>query len=354
MSFERRHGAPTRGHSSPNEPGEPRGFFKLIGDVIIFVIRLVRNWRSPQPKRRQHKPAPIPKRKVSRRTARGFAWDVGREEGDLRIPEEPTPTRPLPRALSRERRVVRVVFWRLGRPVARFHRRTSTRNLLFIYLGPLGAVSLVAMTMFIIHGFAKPASGASSLPPEAAKRLLLTQIASQLETNQTDAAWHNIEKLRANSPNDAVVENLAGTVFAMRKDYDQARAAFQKAMTLEPNGVAARNNLAEIEFSTKRYAEAEQLYRALLPQTPRKALTAYHIYLCLLLQHRDTEAKELFALIPSPPSTSSPAWFYAQAGRAFIEGNKAEGQQYLENGRLYYPELSKLYEPSLKQLGFTK
>jgi len=150
------------------------------------------------------------------------------------------------------------------------------------------------------------------------------------------------------------VENFAGTALALKKDYDGARSAFENSLKLDPDNGAARNNLAEIEFNAKHYAEAERLYREVLPNTPRKALVGYRIYTCLLLLKRDGEAAEMFGQFPQPPSGNSPAWYYAVATKAFLDGDAGKANEYLSQARMYYPDMATLYDPTLRQLGYIK
>ncbi len=351
MPPQRKHGTPTRGHSAPGESSNK--LFTLIGDVVVFLIRWAKKRKADAKRSRRKKYQPkIPARKVGR----GKSWQRAEAEWDKggRRPEEATAFRLPPRAHSRDQRLLRVGIWRATRPLVRFHRQMPTKRLLQVYLIPLGVIS-IALTIWLFprHG-SQSATPATTQTPAERIRMLTARTADQLKNERVDAALKNIEELRTLAPNDASVENLAGTAYAMQKKYDDARSAFKKALEIDPNSVAAKNNLAEIEFSAKRYAEAETLYRDLLPKTPRRALTAYHIYLCLLMQDRDKEAEAYLTLFPAPPSATSPAWYFAKAGYAFNEGKKRDAERYLADARRYYPELAPLYEPSLKQLGYIK
>ena len=131
---------------------------------------------------------------------------------------------------------------------------------------------------------------------------------------------------------------------------DDPNAQSAKPPRLTPAELELKTNLAETEFSLKHFTEAEQGYREILVSTPRKPLAVYHIFTCMLLQGSREEADCYIAGIPQ--LENSPALFYAEATRAFLDGEASKAQEKLNIARSLFPDLCPFYDQTLQKLGY--
>ncbi len=133
-----------------------------------------------------------------------------------------------------------------------------------------------------------------------------------------------------------------------KMDLAGERSGYGQTLKLNEPEFSSKEILAETAFKGRQFAEAEVLYRELLPESRRRSVVLYHIFLCILMQDRAKDAEELFP----PNAQPSPAWFYARAALEYHNGNKAEAEALLQEARLNYPAFVSLYDPALRSLGF--
>ncbi|HSK28512.1 MAG TPA: XrtA/PEP-CTERM system TPR-repeat protein PrsT, partial [Candidatus Limnocylindria bacterium] len=106
-------------------------------------------------------------------------------------------------------------------------------------------------------------------PNSGALALLAT---SYMRTAQLDKAMEAAQKLTHDHPKSALGPTLAGIIHVWRNDPDQARAAFQRARTLDPDGPGAGLNLATLDFKEGNLEAARQVLVETVeknPQNPR-------------------------------------------------------------------------------------
>lgn len=250
-------------------------------------------------------------------------------------------------------RWLRVRFGLAGREASRFHRRTPTRRLLGLYLGPLAVAAAIAALVVFLRGTPVTPQIIPITAEEKASQLLSTT-ELLLKKKDADAAWVNIEILRRVQPDNILVENYAGVALALRKDYAGAKQAFLEVLKRDPKNTATLYNLAEVEFALKNYEEAARLYGEVMPYTEQKGLTGYRLFTSLLLSNRIEEANRVFAKFPVPPSGRSPAWYYAKGTRAFLAGNDTEARAFIADAYKHAPSGCALYDDVLEQLGYLK
>lgn len=250
-------------------------------------------------------------------------------------------------------RWLRVRFGLAGREANRFHRRTPTRSLLGLYLGPLAVVATIAALVLFLRGTpVMPQIIPITAEEKATQLLSATELL--LKKKDVDDALVNIELLRHMQPDNILVENYAGVALALRKDYIAAKQAFLEVLKRDPKNTATLYNLAEVEFALKNYEEAARLYGEVLPNTEQKGLTGYRLFTCLLLLNRTEEADRVFAKFPVPPSGRSPAWYYAKGTRAFLAGKDTEARAFIADARKHAPSGCALYDDVLERLGYMK
>jgi Tfp pilus assembly protein PilF len=115
------------------------------------------------------------------------------------------------------------------------------------------------------------------------------------------------------------------------KNVDLARQKFRHAVELDPNYVAAHNDLAAVEITQKRYAEAEPLLRAALEKDPEAPLALLN--LGIVLDHLGRYEEAVPVLRKS--LQLRPHWVPTKVylGIALVETNElAEAEPFLLRG----------------------
>lgn len=102
--------------------------------------------------------------------------------------------------------------------------------------------------------------------------------------------------------------NLRGAIYTKLRDFDKARAAFQKALELRPGLMEAMFNLAELDFVEKKFAAAETAFRKLKEEHSNRfashadaeKLIDYKLFISTLLQSTapgDSKEREALAML---------------------------------------------------------
>jgi tetratricopeptide (TPR) repeat protein len=103
-------------------------------------------------------------------------------------------------------------------------------------------------------------------PQHGAARLVLAR--ALIQRQDYDAAEKVLDELLKAGPNIAGVHAELGVLYARRNDVTRARAAFARALALEPTHVDAIEALAAVDFATGRRAEALALIEHALATAP--------------------------------------------------------------------------------------
>ena len=89
-------------------------------------------------------------------------------------------------------------------------------------------------------------------------------VMTQLRLKQYDKAMESVKALEKQQPNDPLVQNLKGGVYLGMKDAANARASFEKALTLSPTYFPAVENLARLDLQEKHPEAAKKRFETLL------------------------------------------------------------------------------------------
>ena len=85
-----------------------------------------------------------------------------------------------------------------------------------------------------------------------------------LRTNQPDKALEALAALEKEIPNDPTLHNLKGAAYGSKKDVANARKSFEQALAIAPDYFSAAHNLAQLDLSQNRPADARKRYEAFL------------------------------------------------------------------------------------------
>lgn len=121
-------------------------------------------------------------------------------------------------------------------------------------------------------------------------------IATLLRNREFDKALAAVERMEKKAPaGNALPANLRGTVLAGKGDLPGARAAFEKALEIDPTFLAAASNLATLDLREGHPGDARQRYETLLKKDPKNARAA--VALAVLTARTGGSADEVLALL---------------------------------------------------------
>ena len=196
----------------------------------------------------------------------------------------------------------------------------------------------------------------------------VTRTTSQLESmydnafRAFDSANYNealkaLDMIDARQPNLAESYNLRGVVYMRQEKYDDAEAAFRKALSIEPKFWNASFNLAEVPFLKNDWSEARNRFEALIagenqglePETIQ--LIQYKILLTFVLQGKANMVA--WILNKFELTKESPALYYSNAAIALHQGNEEEANEWLSAAEKHFSApLNKLYSESFYEMGW--
>ena len=192
-----------------------------------------------------------------------------------------------------------------------------------------------------------------NLSPEQRARLqeLLTDASNYIGGIRIQEAFEKIIEAEAIAPDLFQIHNLRGAAYTKIRDFDKARAAFQKALDTNPQAFMSRFNITELDFVEHKYADAEKNFRALINDTPQmtadtKRLVEFKILISQLKQGKKEEAMKIqnsFGLLDEENQEmhhffeDTPAYFFGQAAFAFEDDNEEEARGWIRSAESIYP-----------------
>src|SRR5205085_11839576 len=114
-----------------------------------------------------------------------------------------------------------------------------------------------------------------------------------LYTNRLGEAKGCLERWLAYSPGDSQALYLRGMVWQGMGNPDKAGQDYRDAVRRDPEHLPARKRLAEHLLHTNRYAEASELFEALLKEEPEDAALRLGLARCHRLQGETAQAEAL-------------------------------------------------------------
>ena len=240
--------------------------------------------------------------------------------------------------------------------VSRFHRATPLRRITAIYLALLA--SLVLIVGFAVFG---TKTETKLLPPltvpeppstESKIRSLVQDTITQIMERRLDEAEKSLAALKALQPSHPAILSHAGAIELQRKNYEKAREYYQAVLEENPRSYVANFNLAEIDFVTRDYPEAERRLKILIQAKPTNDFLRFRLFLCALLQDDESRARHVLESIPQ--GGKSPTWHYATAALLIRENKDLQADELMAQARILYPKESAFYDKTLKKLEIIK
>ena len=97
----------------------------------------------------------------------------------------------------------------------------------------------------------------------------LSLITAHLRRKEFDQALAATATLEKKQPNNPLTYNVKGVVYAAKGDVKSARAAFEKALSLQFNYLAAARNLARFDLADKKPEDAKKRFETILAKEPK-------------------------------------------------------------------------------------
>ncbi len=99
-------------------------------------------------------------------------------------------------------------------------------------------------------------------------------VMARVRERQYDKALEAVSRMEKKAPQSPVPAGLRGSVLAAKGDTKGARAAFEKALQVDPTFFPAAANLANFDLRDNRPGDARQRYEAILAKDPKHAQAA--------------------------------------------------------------------------------
>ncbi len=147
----------------------------------------------------------------------------------------------------------------------------------------------LAVALLVAVGMAACGRQAASTSPEA----LVGEASTLLDQNKAQEALDLLNKALARA-DSAEGRYLLGNAYSELERFEEAEAAYLKALELDPAYADARSNLAVAYYMLGRPAEAEETIRQVLSEHPQDADLHYNLGSVLAAQGRTAEAEAAF------------------------------------------------------------
>lgn len=115
-------------------------------------------------------------------------------------------------------------------------------------------------------------------------------VEAELNAKRFDKALAAVQKLEQRQPDNAQVHNLKGKVYAARGDVPAARAAFDKALALQPAYFTAVANQAQLDLVEKKPEAAKKRFEAFLAKDSKNFGAMAALSELAMLQGKPDEA----------------------------------------------------------------
>jgi tetratricopeptide (TPR) repeat protein len=212
---------------------------------------------------------------------------------------------------------------------------------------------IAAIMILVFSSFA-----ASNVAPSKTElEAMYSKAFRAFEGNSFSDALKQLDEIDARQPEVAESHNLRGVILMRQGNYDEADAALQEAVRIDPKFWNARFNLAEIPFLKKSWTEARDRFQKLLSSNvadlagDAAELIQYKILLTYLLEGNQSMVDSIVAKFKLSPET--PAVPYSNAAIAFQHKNGDEARDWIATAQKdFSPQSNRLFAESLYEVGW--
>ena len=163
-------------------------------------------------------------------------------------------------------------------------------------------------------------------------------------------------------PDDPGLLNLIGAAQVEFRDFDKAMECFKKADSLMPDNAEIVFNIAELNFVTKNWEEAERNLSRVLQLAPASNKAHFHLnrlteFKLLLVKLKMNKAAEAATMAEKYDYLDdSPYPYYAEAAILFSKGKEMEAEAVMaRGGRIFQdPNVIAPWQDTMMEFGYIK
>jgi Tfp pilus assembly protein PilF len=161
----------------------------------------------------------------------------------------------------------------------------------------------------------------------------------------------NLSDEIARNPTDPIPLIRRGNIYGEEKMWNEARNDYQKALTLDPQLMAPRLDLAELQLRQKQYDQARSSFAALVKDKDFGDLASYKVFLCDLLACHEAVASQELAVFDG--AGENPSYYFGNVAWDVVHKDIDGARGYLRSGlRIYNRGKVNLYLCNLAELGY--
>jgi putative PEP-CTERM system TPR-repeat lipoprotein len=135
----------------------------------------------------------------------------------------------------------------------------------------------------------------------------LALITTYLRQRQADKALDALKTLEKKQPGNPLTHNLRGVSLSLKRDFQGARASFERAVQLRPTYMPAVNNLVRLDLRDKKTEAAKKRYESILKKEPNneQALSGLAVLLRVTGANQQEVEKLLRQSVAANPQSPS-------------------------------------------------
>jgi tetratricopeptide (TPR) repeat protein len=167
-------------------------------------------------------------------------------------------------------------------------------------------------------------------------------------------AIYEAEKIFSKS---AELFNLLGSCYVEMRSFEKAKTCFEEALKINPRNVSIRFNVGEVQFVTKEWQAAHDLFQEILGAIPpsNMALSRLIEFKILLCKIKLGQSDEVTILAQKYDFLDdSPFYYYAQAALAHEADKKTEAEEWQARaGRIFRdPNIIAPWQDTFVEFGY--
>ena len=185
---------------------------------------------------------------------------------------------------------------------------------------------------------------------------LLNDASAYIGGIRIQEAFEKIIEAEEIAPDLFQIHNLKGAAYTKIRDFEKARASFERAIELNPGAFMSKFNITELDFVEHKFADAEKNFQKLIDEAPKmelgtRRLIEFKILISQLSQDKDAEAEATQKKFDYLEDT--PAYYFGNAAIAFDADDEDEARGWIRSAeRIYPPQDVSVYVDSFIEMGW--
>jgi len=165
---------------------------------------------------------------------------------------------------------------------------------------------------------------------------IVSKASRDLNDGKIDDAANDAQQATKLDPDNPETANLLGIIATKKKDYSEAVAQFNRALTENPKFYTAKFNLTDALMLQGNYDQARSILEDLHQVDPKSEIIQFKLALDYVMANQPDKAMALIDEMDFPGKT--PAYYYARAAVWLKKGLVKDATQYSVNAHKYYTD----------------